>query len=97
MSFAIIDSSGNVLAWYDSQGPAQAALERMIEDAPTALDELVVIQFGDDGDPVGDAILPQRSKVVIEESPWLRPGQAVEYDEPPLARAGALRGTLVEA
>jgi hypothetical protein len=88
MYFGIFDSAGNALSWYDDEQAARAGLDRMVEGVPDAAENLVIFQFDDQGDPVGDAILPPRTKVVIEESQWLRPGQR-EKDAPAAARSGA--------
>ena len=93
MYFSIMDIGGNVLRWYDDEAAAREALDRMVEADPGAAEDLVIIQFDENDEPVGDAILPPRTKVTISESPWLKPGERREYDEPATARAGALKDT----
>ena len=87
--FGIVDSGGNILAWYDDEVGARGALDRMVEAEPAAAEYLAVIQFDEHGYPDGDAILPPRVKVTIEHSQWLRSGEVV-IDEPSAAQAGAL-------
>ena len=95
MYFGIIDSAGNMLDWFDDEASARSTLDAMIARAPGAAEALALITFDDDGDPVGEAVLPSRAKVRIDESPWLE-GER-EFDEPAAAESGAQRNELVGA
>ncbi len=95
MYFGIIDSAGNMLDWFDDEASARSTLDAMIARAPDAAEELALIAFDEGGDPIGDAFLPSRAKVRIEESPWLEGDR--EFDEPVAAESAAQRNELVGA
>ncbi|MEA2440671.1 MAG: hypothetical protein QOH76_2095 [Thermoleophilaceae bacterium] len=93
MYFGVIDIAGNVLSWHDDEASARAALDRMVESAPEAADEIVVFEFDDNGDPVGEPILPPRAQVFILGSKWLVKGHLageLEKNAPSAARSGTL-------
>jgi hypothetical protein len=58
MTYGIFNvESGNALAWFDSQEAAYAAVLRMADAEPEAIDELGLLAYGDDGAPLGPAVM----------------------------------------
>lgn len=94
MYYGIIDSTGNMLDWFDDEASAHATLDAMVERAPQAAEDLALVTFDDDGNPAGGAVLPSRARVRME-SPWLEGDR--EFDEPVTAESGARRDELVGA
>lgn len=54
----ILDSAGNALAAFADEWSARAALHAMIKVEPDAADHVVLLAYGDDGIPVGEALSP---------------------------------------
>ncbi len=53
MYYGIIDADGNVLGWFDDEGDARSALDRMAGQAGVPGD-IAMVGF-EDGNPVGEA------------------------------------------
>lgn len=49
MRFGIINSSGNVLEWFEDRAAAEAALDAMVMDAPGAAGNLDLLVFDEAG------------------------------------------------
>lgn len=94
MHYGIMDSSGNMLDWFEDEASARARLDVMVEHAPEMAKELALITFDEDGDPVDDAVFSSRAKVVIDDSPWLE-GDRREFEAPVAAGSGPARQALV--
>lgn len=56
MNFSIFDS-GNLVASYAEESAARDALAQLVADDLEAADEVVLIAFDDDGQPVGEPVL----------------------------------------
>jgi hypothetical protein len=68
MTYGTFASSGNVVAWFDTEDEALAALSDLVADEPEAADEIAAIPFDDEGHACGPAIkgstlLSQRADV----------------------------------
>lgn len=87
MHYGIIDSSGNLLEWFDEEDAARVALYEMVDEAPDSEDDLALLTFDESGDPVGEALRLSTTRVSIADSPWLQPGSSTRevYEEPAAA------------
>ena len=56
MTHGIFTSTGNLVAWFESEQDALAALAELARDEPEAADEVAAIPFGDDGKACGPAV-----------------------------------------
>jgi hypothetical protein len=57
MTHGVFTSTGNVVAWFDSEDEAVAALSELVADELEAADEIAAIPFDDDGHACGPAIM----------------------------------------
>ena len=62
MTFSIFES-GNLVVSFDEEAAAQAALERIAEEAPDSADLLLLVAFDDEGKVVGEAMPGQHIAV----------------------------------
>jgi hypothetical protein len=58
MQFAILDSAGNALASFEDGLTARAVMHAIVAVEPEASEHVAMLCFGDDGIPIGDAIMP---------------------------------------
>lgn len=56
MSYGIFTSAGNVVAWFDTDDEARAALADLVAVEPEAADGIAAIPFDDEGHACGPAI-----------------------------------------
>lgn len=56
MYFTILDNTANAVDTFTSEREAVAALEAMVENDPEAADDLLLLRYDDDGNPVGEAL-----------------------------------------
>jgi hypothetical protein len=56
MTAGIFSSTGNVVAWFDTEDEALAALSDLVAVEPEAADEIAAIPFDDAGHACGPAI-----------------------------------------
>lgn len=56
MTHGIVTSTGNVVAWFDTEDEALAALGDLVAEEPEAADEIAAIPFDDEGHACGPAI-----------------------------------------
>ena len=56
MTHGIFTSTGNLVAWFESEQDALTALAELARDEPEAADEIAAIPFGDDGNACGPAV-----------------------------------------
>ena len=56
MSFAIFDSTANLVNSFDDRDEARAALEEIARQDPDAVNDYAVFEFDSSGQPVGDAL-----------------------------------------
>ncbi len=56
MEYMILDSGGNALASFTDETTARATLHAIVRVDPDAADYVVLLAYGDDGMPVGDAM-----------------------------------------
>lgn len=56
MYYALIDSTGNLIDTYDSEGAAKAALAEFVRDEPEIADHVAVLAYDDQGEPVGEPL-----------------------------------------
>lgn len=66
MHYGIMDQSGNMLAWYETEGDARAALDAMEAEAAA---NVTILAFDENGDLVDDSAPTE--KVIVQDSPWL--------------------------
>ena len=57
MTFVILASTGNLIDSFDEETEARAALEAIVEGDPSAAGEIALIEYDDDGMPVGEALV----------------------------------------
>jgi hypothetical protein len=57
MTYAIFDSSANLVASYDDQETARQALIAIVQREPEAAEDVALLAFDDRGRAVGDALL----------------------------------------
>jgi hypothetical protein len=56
MTHGIFTSTGNLVAWFDTDDEALAALSELVAEEPEAADEIAAIPFDDEGHSCGPAI-----------------------------------------
>ena len=56
MTHGIFTSTGNLVAWFDTEDEALAALGDLVAEEPEAADEIAAIPFDDEGRACGPAI-----------------------------------------
>jgi hypothetical protein len=56
MTHGIFTSTGNVVAWFDTEDDALAALSDLVAKEPEAADEIAAMPFDDEGHACGPAI-----------------------------------------
>lgn len=56
MTHGIFTSTGNLVAWFESEQDALVALAELARDEPEAADEIAAIPFDDDGKAAGPAV-----------------------------------------
>ena len=56
LTHGIFTSTGNVVAWFDTEDEALAALSELVADEPEAADEVAAIPFDEEGRSCGPAI-----------------------------------------
>lgn len=57
MTYAILDSTANLVDAFDNEGEARHALEAIVHQDPEAADDYALLTYDDDGQPVGEALL----------------------------------------
>jgi hypothetical protein len=55
--FVILTSDANLVESFDDEGEARAALADIARQDPGAADEYAMLTYGDDGQPVGEALI----------------------------------------
>jgi hypothetical protein len=58
MQFTILDSAGNALASFEDDLTARAVMHAIVAVEPEASEQIAMLRFGDDGMPIGDAVMP---------------------------------------
>src|SRR5262249_7545020 len=91
MNFVMYSSSGNMLEAYDTADEARAALNALVHDEPEAFGEVAVVAYDDEGEPTGEAILPDDPTHASAKIQLLA-GMAV-IQQPSVA----IRGLMVDA
>jgi hypothetical protein len=56
MTHGIFTSTGNLVAWFDTEDEALAALGDLVAEEPEAADEITAIPFDDEGHACGPEI-----------------------------------------
>ena len=56
MTHGIFTSTGNLVAWFETEDEALAALSDLVAEEPEAADEIAAIPFDDEGHACGPAI-----------------------------------------
>lgn len=56
MDYMILDTAGNALASFDDEVTAYAAIHAMVALERETAEHVVLLAYGDDGIPVGDAL-----------------------------------------
>lgn len=57
MQYLMTDSEGNVLDTFTNEVAARSALRAVVSNAPSAIDEVLLVPYNDDGTPAGDAMM----------------------------------------
>jgi hypothetical protein len=57
MHYVLLSSTGNMIDSYDEEPAAHAALRRIVDAEPGVADDIALMTYGDDGQPVGDPVL----------------------------------------
>ncbi len=57
MNYVILDSTANLLDSFDSGAEARKALEEIVRLDPDSAGERALLTYGENGKPVGDAVL----------------------------------------
>lgn len=52
MHYVLLSATGNMIDSYTEEHAARAALERIVDAEPEAAEDVALIAYGDDGDPV---------------------------------------------
>jgi hypothetical protein len=55
--YVILDSTANLVESFDNEAEARTALEAIVRSDPDAADQYALLQYDDEGQPVGDALL----------------------------------------
>ena len=58
MTYGIFDSTGNLVESFGDEAAAREALERFAREDPTAVENLALLMFDDDGLAVREAVFP---------------------------------------
>jgi adenylosuccinate lyase len=66
MTHGIFTSTGNLVAWFESEQAALAVLAELARDEPEAADEIAAVPFDDDGKACGPAI---RGSALLAKAP----------------------------
>lgn len=56
-NFVILHSTGNLVSSFDREDEARAELEAIVLAEPDDADEYALLTYGDDGLPIGNAVL----------------------------------------
>jgi hypothetical protein len=56
MYYVLLSSTGNMIDSYDDEPPARAALRRIIDAEPEAAENVAMVTYGDDGQPISDPV-----------------------------------------
>jgi hypothetical protein len=69
----ILDSTGSTVASFEDELAARASLHAIVAVEPDAADHLVLLAYGDDGIPIGDActVWDMSSPVTMEASEFV--------------------------
>jgi hypothetical protein len=55
--FVILDSTANLVDSFDREDEARAALESIVRQDPDTADDYALLEYGEDGQPVGPAVV----------------------------------------
>jgi hypothetical protein len=55
--YVIIDTNANLVESFDQEAEARAALEQIVRQDPDTADEYAMVQYDNNGRPVGEALL----------------------------------------
>ncbi len=56
MHYVLLSSTGNMIDSYSEEPAARAALRRIVEAEPEAADDVALMTYGEDGQPLGDPV-----------------------------------------
>lgn len=75
MYFVLLDSTGNLLASYRDEDEARSALAQLVDDDPSAADEVALMTYDDAGEVAADAFfVPTVAPIVgVSPSDWVSP------------------------
>jgi len=65
--FVIFDNTANLVASYDDLDEARARLHEIAEQDPDAADEYALLEYDDDGHPVGEAVPASEAESIGSE------------------------------
>lgn len=57
MTFVLLASTGNLIDSFDREAEARAPVDAIVEADPDAAGEVAIIEYDDDGMPVGEAVV----------------------------------------
>lgn len=61
MHYVLLSSTGNMVDSYEDESIARAALQRIVDVEPKAAEDVALMTYGDDGQPVGDPVFAKMS------------------------------------
>jgi hypothetical protein len=53
MHYVLLSSTGNMVDSYEEESIARAALQRIVDAEPEAVEDVALMIYGEDGQPVG--------------------------------------------
>jgi hypothetical protein len=68
MNYVILDSTGNLVASFDDEAVAMAAMGQIGYQDPLAVGELALIKYDDAGMPVGDSVILSEEHLVTRHA-----------------------------
>jgi hypothetical protein len=56
MHYVLLSSTGNMVESYDEESIARAALQRIVDAEPEAVEDIALMVYGEDGQPVSGPV-----------------------------------------
>lgn len=61
MHYVLLSSTGNMVSSYEDESVARAALQRIVDAEPKAVEDVALMIYGDDGMPAGGPLFAETS------------------------------------
>jgi hypothetical protein len=65
MYFVLLDSTGNLIASYRDEDEAREALAQIVEDDPSAADEIALMTYDDEGAVAADPVFVTATRATV--------------------------------